>query len=47
MKRQEKDYEEFLRLLDKHQVKYCIVGAFALAYHGVPRYTKDLDVFKE
>ncbi len=25
----EKDYEEFLSLLNKHKVKYCIIGAFA------------------
>jgi hypothetical protein len=40
----EKDYEEFLKLLTKHDVKYCIVGAFALAFHAEPRYTKDIDI---
>jgi len=40
----EKDYEEFLELLNKHNVRYCIVGAFALAFHARPRYTKDLDI---
>ncbi|MCB4756464.1 MAG: nucleotidyltransferase [Elusimicrobia bacterium] len=43
----EKDYEEFLKLLNKHRVKYCIVGAYALAFYAVPRYTKDMDVFME
>ncbi len=43
----EKDYEEFLRLLSKHKVKYCIVGAYALAFYAAPRYTKDMDVFME
>lgn len=43
----EKDYEEFLELLNKHSVRYCIVGAFALAFHARPRYTKDLDIFIE
>lgn len=43
----EKDYEEFLELLNAHEVKYCVVGAFALAFHARPRYTKDLDVFIE
>jgi hypothetical protein len=43
----EKDYEEFLRLLNKHKVKYCIVGAYALAFYATPRYTKDMDVFME
>jgi hypothetical protein len=40
----EKDYEEFLELLNKHDVRYCIIGAFALAFHARPRYTKDIDV---
>lgn len=43
----EKDYEEFLRLLNKHKVKYCIVGAYALACYAAPRFTKDMDVFLE
>lgn len=47
MKKVEKDYEELLRLLNKNKVKYCIVGAFALAFHAIPRYTKDMDIFIE
>lgn len=43
----EKDYEEFLELLNKNRVKYCIVGSFALAIHSKPRYTKDIDIFIE
>jgi hypothetical protein len=43
----EKDYEEFLALLSKHNVKYCIIGAFALAFHIEPRYTKDIDILIE
>ena len=43
----EKDYEEFLRLLNKHKAKYCIVGAYALAFYATPRYTKDMDIFME
>lgn len=43
----EKDYEEFLKLLNKHDVQYCIVGAFALAFHVRPRYTKDMDILIE
>jgi len=41
----EKDYEEFLELLNKHDVQYCIVGAFALAFHAEPRYTKEIDIW--
>ena len=41
----EKDYEDLLRLFNKYKVKYCIVGAFAVAFHAKPRYTKDIDIF--
>ena len=40
----EKDYEEFLALLNEHKVRYCIIGAHALAFHSRPRYTKDIDI---
>lgn len=43
----EKDYEEFLSLLNKHNVRYCVIGAFALAFHARPRYTKDIDILVE
>jgi hypothetical protein len=43
----EKDYEEFLALLNKHKVRYCVVGAFAMAFHARPRYTKDMDILIE
>jgi len=39
------DFEDFLRLLDVHRVDYMIVGDYAVAYHGFPRFTKDIDVF--
>lgn len=42
-----KDYEELLKYFNKHKVKYCIVGAFALAFHAQPRYTKDMDILIE
>ncbi|MBL7131720.1 MAG: nucleotidyltransferase [Candidatus Omnitrophica bacterium] len=45
--RVEKDFEELLRLLNKHKAKYCIVGAFAIGFYGYPRYTKDIDIFVE
>jgi hypothetical protein len=47
MKEIEKDYEELLRLFNNHKVKYCIVGAFAVAFYAVPRYTKDMDILVE
>ena len=39
------DFEELLRLLEKHNVDYMIVGGYAVAFHGHPRFTKDIDVF--
>ncbi len=39
------DFRELLELFNAHQVDYIIVGAHALAYHGAPRYTGDLDIF--
>jgi hypothetical protein len=35
----EKDFEEFIELLNKHKVKYLVVGAYALAYYAEPRNT--------
>lgn len=40
----EKDFKELLELLNKHNVEYCIVGAYAVAFHGTPRFTKDMDI---
>lgn len=39
------DFEDFLRLLETHRVDYMIVGGYAVAFHGFPRFTKDLDIF--
>ena len=41
------DFEELLKLLEKHDVEYMIVGGYAVAYHGHPRFTKDIDLFFE
>jgi len=38
------NFKEFIKLLNDHQVKYLLVGGYALALHGKPRYTKDPDV---
>ena len=43
----EKDYEEFLSSLNKHNVKYCIIGAYAVAFYAKPRYTKDIEILVE
>lgn len=39
------DFQEFLQLFVDHDVRFLIVGGYALAAHGHPRYTKDLDVW--
>jgi hypothetical protein len=38
-------YKELLRLLNKFEVEYLIVGGYAVMKYGEPRYTKDLDVW--
>ena len=38
-------FEELLRLLEKNKVEYVIVGGYAVAFHGYPRFTKDIDIF--
>lgn len=38
------DFKELLSVLNKHRVKYLVVGAYAVGYHAQPRATKDLDV---
>lgn len=43
----EKDYEELLKLFNRNKVKYCIVGAYAVAFYARPRYTKDMDILIE
>jgi hypothetical protein len=40
----QQDFRELLALFNAHAVEYVVVGAHALAFHGVPRYTGDLDV---
>jgi predicted nucleotidyltransferase len=41
------DFKEFLRLLSEKNVKYMIVGGYAVGYHGYPRSTGDMDVWVE
>lgn len=40
-----KDFEDFVRLLNRHEVEYMVVGGYALAFHGKPRHTGDLDIW--
>ena len=39
------DFKEFLRLLNSHQVKYLLIGGYAVGYHGYPRATGDMDLW--
>jgi hypothetical protein len=43
----EDDLREFIELLNALNVHYLVVGAFAVAYYGYPRFTADLDLFIE
>ncbi len=38
------DFSEFFGLLTEHRVEFVVVGAYALALHGAPRYTGDMDL---
>ena len=41
----QKDFRDLLELFNENNVKYIVVGGYALAYHGVPRYTGDIDLW--
>jgi hypothetical protein len=40
-----KDFREFVELLNSSGVSFLIVGGHAVAFHGYPRFTGDLDVW--
>jgi predicted nucleotidyltransferase len=40
-----RDFKEFVGLLIKNKAEYLVVGGYAVAIHGYPRYTGDLDVW--
>ena len=39
------DFKEFLQLINSNQVEYLLVGGFAVAHHGYPRATGDMDIW--
>jgi hypothetical protein len=43
----EKDFEDLLKLFNKNKVRYCVVGAYAMAFYAKPRFTKDMDILVE
>lgn len=40
-----RDFREFFESLVRHDVRFLVVGGYAMAAHGHPRFTKDLDVW--
>ena len=38
-------YKDILLLLSENKVKYLLVGAYAMAVHGYPRSTMDIDLW--
>lgn len=41
------DFKEFVQSLNANRVRYLVVGGYAVALHGHPRYTKDIDIWVE
>ena len=39
------DFKDFIQLLNANQVRYLVIGGYAVAIHGYPRYTKDIDIW--
>ena len=40
----QQDFKELLELFNAHKVEYLIEGGYALAFHGAPRFTGDIDL---
>jgi hypothetical protein len=41
------DFKEFIQSLNDNQVNYLVIGGYAVALYGYPRYTKDIDIWIE
>ena len=41
------DFREFIQSLDDNHVRYLVIGGYAVAVHGYPRYTRDIDIWIE
>lgn len=39
------DFKDFLKLLNDKKVEYLLIGGYAVAYHGYPRATNDIDIW--
>ncbi len=42
---QSQDFKELLSTLAKHEVRYLVVGGYAVMLYAEPRWTKDLDIW--
>jgi len=40
-----RDFKEFLKLLNAHEVEYLLIGGYAVGYFGYPRATADMDIW--
>lgn len=40
-----RDFRELFESLARHDVRYLVIGGYAMAAHGHPRFTKDIDVW--
>jgi hypothetical protein len=40
-----RDFRDFLSLLSAHEVKYLLIGGYAVGFHGYPRATADMDIW--
>jgi hypothetical protein len=41
----QQDFKELFELFNRHRVEYMVIGGYALAFHGAPRYTGDMDIY--
>ena len=39
------DFRDLLAAFADHGVRYLLVGGYAVAFHGKPRFTKDIDLW--
>lgn len=40
-----KDFKEFIGLLNGNEVEYLLIGGYAVGFHGYPRFTQDMDIW--
>ena len=41
------DYKEFVALLNDRDVKYLVIGGYAVGFHSKPKFTNDMDIWIE